>query len=167
MSHWDQLNKLYRFVNLTLELENCTILWALKPDLVNSTGLWALKSDLSNSARSWVLDSAVASLTVPGGQDFHFPYSSSNFGHFFVFFLKLFSFSSSFWSSGWATRPPGKALVTPLVLEQYPWNSKGFWAHKTDLGSSTRSLTLQTFLLSRILCHKWLLLLTDLFTWLK
>ena len=30
---------------------------------------------------------------------------------FFLFFLKLFSFSSSFWLSGWATRPPGKALA--------------------------------------------------------
>ena len=34
----------------------------------------------------------------------------------FYFFLKLYSFSSSFWSSGWATRPPGKALATPLTL---------------------------------------------------
>ena len=36
---------------------------------------------------------------------------SSNFHHFFfLFFLKLCSFLSSFWLSGWATRPPGKAL---------------------------------------------------------
>ena len=39
---------------------------------------------------------------------------SSNFDQFFLFFLKLFLFSSSFWPSGWATRPPGKALATPL-----------------------------------------------------
>ena len=30
------------------------------------------------------------------------------------FFLKLYLFSSSFWPSGWASRPPGKALATPL-----------------------------------------------------
>ena len=36
---------------------------------------------------------------------------SSNFDQFF---LKLYLFSSSFWPSGWACRPPGKALATPL-----------------------------------------------------
>ena len=34
--------------------------------------------------------------------------------NFSYFFLKLYLFSSSFWSSGWASRPPGKALATPL-----------------------------------------------------
>ena len=62
-------------------------------------------------------DRAVASLTVPGGQEFHFPHFSSNFDQFYLFFLKLFSFSSSFWPSGWASRPPGKALATPLGSE--------------------------------------------------
>ena len=41
---------------------------------------------------------------------------SSNFDQFILFFLKLYSFSSSFWFSGWAARPPGKALGTPLLL---------------------------------------------------
>ena len=57
---------------------------------------------------------AVASLTVPGGQEFHFPHFSSNSDQFFLFFLKLDLLSSSFWPSGWASRPPGKALATPL-----------------------------------------------------
>ena len=48
---------------------------------------------------------AVASLTVPGGQEFHFPNFSSNFDQFILFFLKLYSFSSSVWFSGWAARP--------------------------------------------------------------
>ena len=39
----------------------------------------------------------------------------SNFDQFILFFLKLYSFSSSFWFSGWAARPPGKALATPLT----------------------------------------------------
>ena len=56
----------------------------------------------------------VASLTVPGGQEFHFPDFSLNLDQFILFFLKLYSFSSSFWFSGWAARPPGKALATPL-----------------------------------------------------
>ena len=43
---------------------------------------------------------AVASLTAPGGQEFHFPHFSSNFDQFFLFFLKLYLFSSSFWPSG-------------------------------------------------------------------
>ena len=30
-------------------------------------------------------------------------------------FLNFSSFSSSIWGSGWASRPPGKALATPLV----------------------------------------------------
>ena len=59
---------------------------------------------------------AVASLTAPGGQEFHFPHFSSNFDQFFLFFLKLYLFSSSFWPSGWASRPPGKALATPLEV---------------------------------------------------
>ena len=33
-------------------------------------------------------------------------------------FLKLYLFSSSFWPSGWASRPPGKALATPLTLRR-------------------------------------------------
>ena len=63
---------------------------------------------------------AVASLTVPGGQQFHFPHFPSNFDQFFLFFLKLNLFSSSFWLSGWATRPPGKALATPLTPTHSP-----------------------------------------------
>ena len=39
---------------------------------------------------------------------------SSNFNQFFLFFLKLYLFSSSFWPSRWASRPTGKALATPL-----------------------------------------------------
>ena len=62
------------------------------------------------------LSRAVASLTVPGGQEFQFPHFSSNFDQFSLFFLNFYSFSSSFLPSGWATRPPGKALATPLAL---------------------------------------------------
>ena len=61
---------------------------------------------------------AVASLTVPGGQSSTFLIFSSNFDQFVLFFLKLYSFSSSFWYSGWASRPPGKALATPLLDAQ-------------------------------------------------
>ena len=43
---------------------------------------------------------------------------SSNFDQFFLDFLKLNLFSSSFWPSGWASRPPGKALATPLANGQ-------------------------------------------------
>ena len=70
----------------------------------------------------YVTNRAVASLTVPGGQKFHFPHFSSNFDQFILFFLKLYSFSSSFLFSGWAARPPGKALATPLVTKDNMYN---------------------------------------------
>ena len=63
---------------------------------------------------------AVASLTVPGGQEFHFPHFFPKILIIFFIFLKLFSFSSSFWLSGWATRPPGKALAAPLLQCECP-----------------------------------------------
>ena len=59
---------------------------------------------------------AVASLTVPGGQGSTFLIFSSNFDQFSLFFLRFYLFSSSFWLSGWASRPPGKALATPLQI---------------------------------------------------
>ena len=44
-------------------------------------------------------DRAVTSFTVPGGHEFHFPHFSSNFDKFFLRFVTIFSFSSSFWPS--------------------------------------------------------------------
>ena len=58
---------------------------------------------------------AVTSLAVLGGQESTFLMFSSNFEQFFLLFLKLYLFSSPFWPSGWASRPPGKALTTPLA----------------------------------------------------
>ena len=67
----------------------------------------------------YVQDKAVVSLTIPGGQEFHFPHFFLKFRSFFSYFLlKLYLFSSSFWPSGWASRPPGKDLATPLVQEK-------------------------------------------------
>ena len=60
----------------------------------------------------------VASLTVPSGQEFHFPNFSSNRD----FSLKLSSFSSSFWPSGWASRHPGR-----LWLRYWLGQSQEFW----------------------------------------
>ena len=48
---------------------------------------------------------SVASLAVPGGQEFHFLHFFSNFHHCFLFLLKL----SSFWPFGWAH--PGRAWL--------------------------------------------------------
>ena len=84
---------------------------------------------------------AVASLTVPGGQEFHFPHFPSNFDQFLFFFLKLYLFSSSHGPSGWASRPPGKALATPLlrgvqkVLQLAKGGSKKFDAENFQLPS--------------------------------
>ena len=63
-----------------------------------------------------IVNRAVASLTVPGGQEFHFPHFTSKLDKFFLFFLKLYFFPFSFWASRWASRPPGKALATPLIV---------------------------------------------------
>ena len=65
------------------------------------------------------INRAVASLTVPGGQGSTFLIFSSNFDQFSLFFLRFFSFSSSFCLSGWASRPPGKALATPLQINAH------------------------------------------------
>ena len=80
-------------------------------------------------------------LTVPGGQEFHFPHFSSNFDKIFVFFLKLYLFSSSFWPSGWTSRPPGKALVTPLILK-HDWkvNLKDY-GYRKDLNKIEKSIS--------------------------
>ena len=49
-----------------------------------------------------------------------------NLDYFFLFFSSNFShFPSSFWLSGWATRPPGKALATLLgARENFRGNRK-------------------------------------------
>ena len=57
---------------------------------------------------------AVASLSPRVGKIGIFPQSVLIFLYFFLIFPQIFSFSSSFWSFGWATCPPGKALATPL-----------------------------------------------------
>ena len=57
---------------------------------------------------------AVASLTIPSGQKFHFLIFPQISDQFFLIFLKFVSFSSSLWLSGWASCPPGKALATLL-----------------------------------------------------
>ena len=59
---------------------------------------------------------AVASLSLPGGQDKNVSSIFLIFLYFPSFFLDFSSFSSSFWTSGWATRPPRKALATPLMM---------------------------------------------------
>ena len=76
-------------------------------------------------ATKYSSDRAVASPSLPGGQDKTFPQLQCFliFLYFLSFFLKFSSFSSSFWSSGWATRPPGKALATPLSSEGCSCNS--------------------------------------------
>ena len=93
----------------------------------------------------------MVNLIVPGGQEFHFPYFSSNFDQFFLFFLKLYLFSSLFWPSGWVSRPPGKALhgyatEYELFLEgQY----LGDWSPIHNPSALLHSLTLLTAYMGR------------------
>ena len=67
---------------------------------------------------------AVASLRVPGGQEFHFPYFSSYFDQFFLLFLKLVSFSSSFWPSGGRLAHPGRPCA---ILHFYKKSTQIEW----------------------------------------
>ena len=73
---------------------------------------------------------AVASLTVPGGQEFHFPHFSSNFDQIFVFSLKLYLFSSSFWPTGFSSK------ASNWVLIQFRWLQ--FVEKFSSLGPQTR-----------------------------
>ena len=69
--------------------------------------------------RDWLLKifiRAVASLTVPGGQAFHFPHSFLTFWPIFLNFPYFFLFSSSFWPSGWSTCPGYATDLYPIVV---------------------------------------------------
>ena len=48
---------------------------------------------------------AVAILTVPGGQEFHFPHFFLKFRSIFLIFAQTYLFSSSFWPSAHPGRP--------------------------------------------------------------
>ena len=93
---------------LSGEYESLKALWIFKDLHMPQPVLWNKVRQAIGKFR------AVASLTVPVGKSSTFPIFSSNFDQIFLFFLKLYLFSSSFWPSGWASRPPGKALATPL-----------------------------------------------------
>ena len=67
---------------------------------------------------------AAASLTVPGGQGFHFPHFFLTFRSIFLIFPQTLLIFSLIWPSGWASRPSGKALATPL-------NKTSFLFHRT------------------------------------
>ena len=79
----------------------------------------------------------VASLTVPGGQDLHFPQFSTYFH----------TFSPFFWPSGRACHPHGKVLATPLIYK-YVYNFldfKIFWetfSYHVNSSSSSNKNTL-------------------------
>ena len=66
-----------------------------------------------------------------------FPNFSSFFYYFLPFFLIFSSFSSSIWCTGWAARPPGKVLATPLILAPQR-NCRVVW---TDLNNVLRQDT--------------------------
>ena len=55
-----------------------------------------------------------------------FPQSFLIFLYVLLFFLNLSLFSSSFWFSGWAARPPGKALAT-LLRPRTTWKNVIQW----------------------------------------
>ena len=61
----------------------------------------------------YIMYRAAASVTVRVGKRSCFLILYSNFDHFFS--LRHF-LTSSFWPSGWAIRPPGRALATSLIM---------------------------------------------------
>ena len=77
---------------------------------------WTGSQNRSILTAGWsMIDRAVASLTFPGGQEFHFPQFFLKFWSIFPQTLLIFFL---IWPSGWASRPPGKALATPLMIDQ-------------------------------------------------
>ena len=60
--------------------------------------------------------------------------------NFFLFFLKIYLFSSSFWPSGWATRPPGKALATPLSTADGSIGDNCYYLSTADGGISDTNI---------------------------
>ena len=79
----------------------------------NSLVYYMYKPDHGDCSR------AKASLTVPGGQEFHFPHFFPKFWSFFLIFPQTFLIFFLILAlqarvSRWAPRPPGKALATPL-----------------------------------------------------
>ena len=58
---------------------------------------------------------AVASLTVPGSQEFHFPHFFLKFWSIFLIFPQTLLISFLILALRGASRPPGKALATPLA----------------------------------------------------
>ena len=122
---------------------------------------------------------AVASLTVPGGQEFHFPHFSSNFDQFFLFFLN-FHFSSSFDPLGGRVahpRRPGYATgstyrnssVHPWDMEVFMWwlcdqyfGLTSLWPMREAIWAATKvdmlgQLSMQSLLVSphMALCVTW------------
>ena len=65
-----------------------------------------------------IISRAVASLTVPGEQEFEFPNFSSNFDQFFLFFAQtwLIFFLILALGGGRDVAHPTKALATPLII---------------------------------------------------
>ena len=89
---------------------------------------------------------AVASLTV--GKSSTFLILFSNFDQFFLIFLKLISFSSSFWLSGWTTCSTRKDLATPLTRRRSLTKGKLGWGLRWELVSSN-------WLVFTIICPKY------------
>ena len=103
------IRKQFQFLNFCLKF-----IFHSDSSSATSSGSTVDSDDSDESVSLYHLIRAVANLTVPGGQEFHFPHFCPQiFNQFLLFFLKLILFSSSFWASGWASRPPGKALATP------------------------------------------------------
>ena len=100
-----------------MALWNCEIIWLLAADEDTPCAIIQIHWTLTYHYSITVSCRAVASLSPLDGQDGNISSIFPLYLYFLSFFLKFSQFSSSFWSSGWATRPPGKVLATPLV----PW----------------------------------------------
>ena len=61
----------------------------------------------------------LASLTVLGKQEFHFPHFSSNFHHLFLFSSNFPHFCPCFGPPGGRVTHPGKALAMPLLSHKF------------------------------------------------
>ena len=86
---------------------------------------------------------AVASLTVPGGLEFHFPHFFSNFDQVFLYFLKLYFFPlilalrvgdlPTQEDPGYATALHGGCFLTELTIHEKYRTFKRLAFSKNDL----------------------------------
>ena len=100
------LNNGAKSFQIKISLGICKICLCISLNIRRSYSLFETSYWIDNSDHWPDTIRVVASLTVPGGKEFHVPHFSSNRDQFFLCWLCSFSSSLYIRPFGWATRPP-------------------------------------------------------------